>query len=1010
MSDADVNLASPRIVNNLPGNDVISGNTTSEKELDKNQDPNSILNKLRIKNLDRLIVGHLNVNSIRHKFVALESLIKGKIDILVVSETKIDNTFPDEQFCIEGYNTPFRYNRNCDGGGLLVYLRSDIPCKKLDIILSGDIEGLFIDITLRKKKWLLFAGYNPKKEYISPFLSHVGKSLDNLMGKYENLLLLGDFNSEMKEDAMKDFCDTYNLQNLIVDPTCFKNPLNPSRIDMILTNRVNSFENSLCIETGISDYHLLTVTVLKVHFKKLSPTLVKYRNYRNFDILSFKEELKNCLDSNNKVNLSYDEFKDTFLNVLNKHAPTKEKLIRGNNAPFMNKTLSKAFMNRAKLKNIYNKTPTEENYLLYKKQRNYCTNLLKRVKKDYYNNLNLNIFKDNKTFWKNIRPLFSDKQKGCQKEFILIENDLVTSDEKAIADKLNNYFLDVIKNLDIEPYTGIDDNQEDECNFINMIVLKYKNHPSILKIKNHVIYTEKFAFSKPTTEDFTTHLLSLDSKKASVENDIPTKILIETKEITSDYLTKIYHESLDNQIFPNSLKRADVIPLHKKDERTSVKNYRPISLLPSVSKLYEKDMYSQILNYIEQHLSPYLFGFRKGHSTEQCINVMLENWKKALDGKKHVGAVLTDLSKAFDCLNHELLVAKLEAYGFGHESLTFILNYLSNRVQRTKVKSSYSSYREIKYGVPQGSILGPLLFNIFLNDIFLFVKDAKITNYADDTTPYAIENSIEKLVETLERDTNILLDWFKINEMKSNTDKCHLMIVNSQGNKINIGNEVITDEASVKLLGITIDNKLNFNEHVSNICKKANQKLHALARIAGYLDSNKLRIIMKTFIDSQFNYCPLTWMFHSRQLNTKINRLHERALRIVYKNPNLTFQQLLVLDKSFCIHHRNLQKLAVEMFKIKNKLVPTPMQELFPEYDNIHNLRSERFWETFNVRTVGFGTETLLFRGKKTWLLLPDEIRNSNTLSEFKAKIKNWTPTDCTCRLCKTFIHNLGFI
>ena len=246
--------------------------------------------------------------------------------------------------------------------------------------------------------------------------------------------------------------------------------------------------------------------------------------------------------------------------------------------------------------------------------------------------------------------------------------------------------------------------------------------------------------------------------------------------------------------------------------------------------------------------------------------------------------------------------------------------------------------------------------------------------------------------------------------MKSNTDKCHLIIVNSRGNKINIGNEEITDEASVKLLGITIDNKLNFNEHVSNICKKANQKLHALARIAGYLDSNKLRIIMKTFIDSQFNYCPLTWMFHSRQLNTKINRLHERALRIVYKNPNLTFQQLLVLDKSFCIHHRNLQKLAVEMFKIKNKLVPTPMQELFPEYDNIHNLRSERFWETFNVRTVGFGTETLLLRGMKTWLLLPDEIRNSNTLSEFKTKIKNWTPTGCTCRLCKTFIHNLGFI
>ena len=134
------------------------------------------------------------------------------------------------------------------------------------------------------------------------------------------------------------------------------------------------------------------------------------------------------------------------------------------------------------------------------------------------------------------------------------------------------------------------------------------------------------------------------------------------------------------------------------------------------------------------------------------------------------------MSKAFDCLNHELLIAKLEAYGFSLEALNFIYNYLSQRTQRTKVKSSYSSYRGINYGVPQGSILGPLLFNIFINDIFLFVKDTKITNYADDNTPYAVENSIEKLLETLQKDVNILLNWFKMNEMKPNADKSHLFI------------------------------------------------------------------------------------------------------------------------------------------------------------------------------------------------------------------------------------------
>ena len=178
------------------------------------------------------------------------------------------------------------------------------------------------------------------------------------------------------------------------------------------------------------------------------------------------------------------------------------------------------------------------------------------------------------------------------------------------------------------------------------------------------------------------------------------------------------------------------------------------------------------------------------------------------------------ISKAFDCLNHQFLIA----CGFGKEPLNFIYNYLYNRNQRTKVKSKYSTWREIKFGVPQGSILGPLPFNIFLNDIFLFVENTKITNYADDNTPYAIESSIEKLIKSLEHDTTLLLNWFQANEMKPNNDKCHLIIINHENNVISIGNEEITGSKSVKLLGVTIDNKLNFNKHITNICNTANQK------------------------------------------------------------------------------------------------------------------------------------------------------------------------------------------
>ena len=427
-------------------------------------------------------------------------------------------------------------------------------------------------------------------------------------------------------------------------------------------------------------------------------------------------------------------------------------------------------------------------------------------------------------------------------------------------------------------------------------------------------------------------------------------------------------------------------------------------------------MYDSISLHIEQYLSPYLFGYRKGHSTEQCLLAMIEMWRKALDNRKVAGAILTDLSKAFDCLSHDLLIAKLEVYGFNKSALVFIYDYLKNRKQRTKVNGSYSTWKELLHGVPHGSILGPLLFNIFINDITFFLDKAKLANYADDNSTYTIEHNILDLLKSLENETSIVLNWFKINEMKSNSDKCHLIVAEninrtySSTSFIYLGNEFLECEDSVKLLGVNIDKNLTFNEHVSTLLKRANQKLHALMRISKLLGEDKLKLIMKTFIESQFNYCPLLWMFCSRTINNKINKLHERALRVVYKNDNLTFQQLLEKDKSFTIHERNLQKLAIEMYKVKHKMSPLPVQEIFKPKTNSYDLRNKIEWEKAKVRTVNNGTETIRFRGPETWELLPDDIKEASSLSEFKRKIKNWKPHGCTCKLCKVYVVKLGFL
>ena len=302
--------------------------------MDQNEvNPANILKNLRVKNINRLIVGHLNINSIVRKFEDLKAIIDSNIDILVLTETKLDESYNTHMFDIEGYSLPFRCNRDKNGGGVLVYVREGIPCKELKTNFANDnLEGIFLEINLRKQKWLLFGGYNNCKSNIRTFLGSISPILDHYMIKLENFILLGDFNSEIHENAMNEFCDIYNLKNLVNVSTCFKNPLNPSSIDVILTNRVRSFQNTITLETGLSDHHKMTVSVLKSFVPKQTPMHVKYRDYRKFDSQNFSHDLRNEL-LNNRNEICYEYFESTFKNILSRHAPIKTKTIRANNAP-----------------------------------------------------------------------------------------------------------------------------------------------------------------------------------------------------------------------------------------------------------------------------------------------------------------------------------------------------------------------------------------------------------------------------------------------------------------------------------------------------------------------------------------------------------------------------------------------------------------------------------------------------------------------------------------------------
>ena len=520
-----------------------------------------------------------------------------------------------------------------------------------------------------------------------------------------------------------------------------------------------------------------------------------------------------------------------------------------------------------------------------------------------------------------------------------------------------------------------------------------------------------FSFHEVDKDKIKKEINRLNKNKASQKSDIPTKIIHDNVDLFADFIVGSLKGTIKTSIFASCLKLADIAPLHKKGRKDNKENYRPVSILPTLSKIFEKILFEQMSVFFENFLSNQQCGFRKGYSTQHCLLNLLEKWKNCVDKGKVFGALLTDLSKAFDCLDHELLIAKRNAYGFNLAALRLIHDYLSNRKQRTKIDYNYSSWSEILFGVPQGSILGPLLFNIFLADLFFIIKDIDIASYADDTTPFIVENNIEDVIISLEQASVDLFNWFKNNHLKSNADKCHILISTNKPVSVNIGNYTIEKSACEKLLGVKIDANLNFGDHISDLCKKASRKIHALARVNPFMTLEKRKLIMNAFFTSQFSYCPLIWMCHSRNNNRKINMLHERCLRIIYNDRQSSFDELLNKDSSVSIHIRNIQRLAIEMFKFYNGLSPPLMNNIFKlKEENPYNLRHVSEFSRPLINSVYHGTESISFLGPKIWDMLPEKLKNIETLDAFKKEIKTWKPDNCPCRICKVFIEGVGFL
>ena len=324
---------------------------------------------------------------------------------------------------------------------------------------------------------------------------------------------------------MKDFCQIYGCKNIVKDKTCFKNPINSTCIGLIITNRPKSFQESEVIETGLSDFHKMSLTVIKVFYNKQKPKIIQYRKYKGFSNEAFMQELESALARFSQI--SFRTFKSTVDYILQKHAPIKKRYVRANQASFINSKIHKEVMRRTRLRNKFIDSKTDADRIAYNKQRNYCVSLIRKEKKAYYSNLDIRDVTDNKTFWRKVKSLFSEKV-NLQTKILLVEkgNDLndpeissevekVISEDKEIAETFNEFFVNIVPSLKILPKenyeTDVGNNNEPILNYIN----KFKNHPSIKVIKSRKKEEQTFTFTYVSFEEVLNEIRKLQTKKTT---------------------------------------------------------------------------------------------------------------------------------------------------------------------------------------------------------------------------------------------------------------------------------------------------------------------------------------------------------------------------------------------------------------------------------------------------------------------------------------------------------------
>ena len=614
-----------------------------------------------------------------------------------------------------------------------------------------------------------------------------------------------------------------------------------------------------------------------------------------------------------------------------------------------------------------------QRYLVYK---NKLTAILRKAEKKYYID-KLNGFKGKmRETWLVINNLLGRGKKRSPLCDFVIKNDVKITKDNEIANEFNEFYVNVGANLA----------KDIEC--ANIL----KDYDDYLKD----IDIGKSMYVTPTNEQEILNIVNKFNGKSSEDiNGVSMNIIKKVVESIVSPLNYICNISLNSGVFPDKLKIAKVIPLYKSGQMHEVSNFRPVSILPQLSKVLEKLFEIRLRNYIDKNslLFNGQYGFRTNHSTNLALNEMVKVIVNAMDNDMCSIGVFIDLKKAFDTVNHNLLIKKFKYYGIRGVASNFLETYLKDRSQYVQFKGEKSYRKNILCGVPQGSILGPLLFILYINDMHKVSDLLHFIIFADDTNIFHQDKYPARLVNTLNIELEKLSEWFKINKLSLNVTKSNYMVFCNRKSDlpaVKLNDTELVQVTLTKFLGVQIDNKFTWVDQINAVKSKVSRAIGSMYRIRDKVDESTLLTVYNTLILPHLSYCCEIWgnTYNSRVKDLVL--LQKRAVRIIDKtdykeHTSPIFKKYSILKLADLIDFHS----CILMFKASNNMLPANVQEQFSRNEEIHKYNT-RNKDKFHVKSVSSNLKYMSVNvaGVKLWNSLDREIRNSVSLNIFKKRLK----------------------